>query len=57
MRDRLARVLGVTLELQGLGAVEGDRVACLARTVRVCTLERGFFGGLGLGVFGGNWMG
>ena len=55
MRDRLAGVLGVTGKAEGLGAVEGDRVADFARLVAVRTDERSLFGGLSLCVLGRRW--
>jgi hypothetical protein len=55
MRNRFSRVLGLAREPQGFGTVERDGVPCLARTVPVCALESGFFGGFCLGIFGCGW--
>lgn len=52
MRDRLAGVLGVAGKAEGLGAVEGDRVACLAGAGRIGANEGGLFSGLSLGILG-----
>jgi hypothetical protein len=55
MRNRFPRVLGIAREPEGLGTVERDGVPRLARTVPVCALEGGFFGGFCLGIFGCGW--
>lgn len=52
MGDRFPGVLGRSGKLEGLGTVESNGVACFARAVGMCALESGFFGGLGLGIFG-----
>lgn len=52
MGNRFAGVLGVTGEAEGLGAMEGDGVARLARAVRIGANEGGLFGGLSLRVLG-----
>lgn len=48
MRDRLARILGITSESEGLGAMERDARSDTASSVPMGALESGFFGGLGL---------
>lgn len=49
MGHALAGVTGLTRKLEGFGTVEGHREAGLARAVGMGSLERGLFGGLGLG--------
>lgn len=44
MRDRFARVLRVAREDEGLGAVEGGRVADPFSNLAMSALQRGLFG-------------
>lgn len=53
MRNRLARVLGVAGEAEGLRAVERDGVAHFARGVRVGAVQRCLLRCLRLGILRG----
>ena len=55
MGNRLARVLGVAGQAEGLGAVEGDRSALLAVRLRVGASKGSLLRCLGLGILGRSW--
>lgn len=49
MGNGFTRVLGITRESEGLGAVEGYARSDTTSSAPVCALQSSFFGGLGLG--------